>query len=64
MNELKDLQGDFTAKYNSQAIAKLNFKQARHMQKSAKVYCKKGKNMVYCIRQYRQANKNIYFRRI
>ena len=43
MNELKDLQGVFTAKYNSQAIANPNFKQARHMQKSAKVYCEKGK---------------------
>lgn len=34
-------------------MAKPNLKQARHVQKSAKVYCEKEKNMVYCIRKYR-----------
>ena len=47
MNELKDLQGIFTAKYNSQAIAKLSFKQVRYMQNPAKVYSVKRKNIVY-----------------
>ena len=31
------------------------------MQKAVKVYCEKGKNMVYYIRQYRYVNKNIVY---